>query len=95
MQPNGLLEIYQKAYLRNLTYSAWVQGNYIMFAVEKGAKNALATKKSDIDRTWIDYVDPIKKFNKPTITKDNLEQEFRQSQANQNAWLRNILNGKK
>ena len=89
-----LLECYQKAYYRNLSYSAWLTNNYTMLAVEKGARNALTSKKSDIDRTWMDYVDPIKKHEKPKITKDNLEQEFRQSQKNQNAWLKNILNKK-
>lgn len=90
-----LLNVYQKAYYRNLSYSAWVQGNYNLYAVEQGARNALASKSSDIDRKWFDYIDPIKKFSKPQITKDNLETEFRQSQANQNAWLRNILKGNK
>lgn len=90
-----LLRVYQKAYYRNLSYSSWLQGNYFMISVEKGVRNALAMKKSDIDRNWIDYVDPMEKFKKPTITRDNLEEEFRQSQANQNAWLKKILNGNK
>jgi hypothetical protein len=90
-----LLNVYQKAYYLDKSYSAWLQGNYNMHAVERGARNALASKASDIDRNWVEYVDPLEKFNKPKITKDNLETEFRQSQANQNAWLRNILNGKK
>lgn len=84
-----LLEVYQKAYYRNISYIAHIQGNYTMIATEKGARNALATKKKDIDRKWIEYKDPFEKFDKPKITKDNLEEEFRKQQIEQNDWLFN------
>ena len=89
-----LLEVYQKAYYKNVTYTAWINGNYMMFAVEKGARNALAVKKEHIDRTWVDYVDITKKMEEPIITKDNLEEEFRKTHLEQNAWLSELLGNK-
>ena len=58
-----------------------------MIAVEKGARNALATKKKDIDRKWSDWVDPFEKLDKPKVTRENLEEAFRQQQIEQNNWL--------
>lgn len=89
-----LLEAYQIAYYRDVTYRAWVAGNYNMVAVEKGARNALATKQEHIDRTWVEYKDIIKKEEKTVITKENLEEEFRKSQINQNLWLNQLLHKK-
>lgn len=86
-----ILQAKQIAYFRNISYTAWKQGDFARIATEIGAKNALITKQSDHIDKWIEWDDPIKKMEKPQITKENLEQEFRQSQASQNAWLRNIL----
>jgi hypothetical protein len=84
-----LIRVYQKAYYRNISYIAHTQGNITMIAVEKGARNALASKKKDIDRTWGEYKDPFEKFNKPKITIENLEEEFRKQQYEQQSWLFN------
>ena len=89
-----LLEVYQKAYYRNTSYSAWLQGQYNQVAYGVVMSNAFA-KKGSKQAEYPQWKDPFEKFNKPKITKDNLEEEFRQSQANQNAWLKNILHGKK
>ena len=86
-----LLEAYEKAYLRNKSYTAWLNGVYIFEATNKAVSNGNRTKKSDPIEQYNDWVDPIKKKQKTQITQENLESEFRTSQANQNAWLRSIL----
>jgi hypothetical protein len=81
-----LIGAYEKAYYRNLTFSAWVQGNYQMIAVEKGARNALASKKEHIDRTWVEYIDPVEKAMK-TRSKIDPKKE----QKNQEKWFFNTF----
>lgn len=86
-----LLEVYQKAYMRDKSYTAWLNGAYFFEANSKAISNGNRTKKSDKVETYDQWKDPIEKKVEHNITRDNLEQEFRQSQANQNAWLRSIL----
>lgn len=87
-----LLEVYQKAYMRNANYITWLQGSYNRFAVQIGVSNALATKESEKIKNWLDYKDPVEQMvDKPKITKENLEQEFRKQQCSQTAWISNIL----
>lgn len=85
-----LLEVAQKAYYRDRSYTAWLQGQYNQVAFGAVMSKAFA-KKGEKTADYPQWKDPIEKTQKPKITKDNLEEEFRQSQANQNAWLRNIL----
>ena len=87
-----LFDAYRKAYIRDVCYKAWKQGDYNRIAFEIGAKNAMATKKSEHINDWIEFKDPLEKLEKPKITNENLEQEFRKQQVLQNAWLHNILN---
>ena len=82
-----LLEAYQKAYMRNVSYNAWFNGMYVRLAVETGAKNALATKKSERINDWVEYVDPIKENPFENITKETAEEIYREQQAKMNAWL--------
>lgn len=81
-----LLEVYQKAYYRNISYSAWLQGQYNQIAYSIVMANAFA-KKGAKKVEYPQWTDPMAKFNKPKITKDNLEYEFRKQQAEQQAWL--------
>ncbi len=83
-----LLEVYQKAYYRNVSYSAWVQGQYNHIAHAVVMANAFA-KKGQQKAEYPEWKDPMEKYLKPKITKDNLEEEFRKQQAEQNAWLFN------
>ena len=50
--------------------------------------NAFA-KKGQKQAEYPQWKDPFEKFNKPKITKDNLEYEFRKQQSMQQAWLFN------
>jgi hypothetical protein len=86
-----LLGAYQKAYMRDKSYTAWINGAYVFEASSKAVANGNRTRKSDPIESYSTWKDPIEKTKKTTITHENLEQEFRQSQTNQNAWLRSIL----
>lgn len=88
-----LLDIYQKAYLRNVSYTAWAQGQYAYIAFSTVMANAFA-KKGKPPQQYPAWIDPIEKLQKPKITKDNIEQEFRKSQAQQAGWLHELLNKK-
>lgn len=89
-----LLEVYQKAYIRDKSYTAWINGAHIFEAQSKAISNGNRTKKSDPIEQYNDWKDPVQSKQKITITKENLESEFRNSQANQSAWLHNILHKK-
>lgn len=89
-----LLEAYQKAYRRDKSYTAWLNGAYIFEAQSKVSHNANRTKKSDKVEQYADWKDPVETKSKPKITQENLEYEFRQTQFDQNAWLHNMLNKK-
>ena len=83
-----LLEVYQKAYYRNVSYTAWVQGQYNHIAHSVTMANSFA-KKGQQKVDYPEWKDPMQKLQKPKITKDNLEEQFRKQQAEQNAWLFN------
>lgn len=85
-----LLEVYQKAYYRNISYSAWLQGAYNFEAYSKANHNLNRAKKSDPVEEYSKWKDPFERFKpKPIITKENLEYEFRKQQVEQQAWLFN------
>lgn len=86
-----LLEVYQKAYLRDKSYTAWLIGAKVFEADSKVSYNANRTKKSDKVEQYDDWKDPIPSKRKNTFTRDNAEQEFRDSQVRQNAWLHNMM----
>ena len=83
-----LLSAYQKAFIKNQSYNAWLQRLYNSEAGYVAVRNNLATKKTEQIK-YGDYVDSMAKFEKPKITKENLENEFRKQLAEQNAWLFN------
>lgn len=84
-----LLEVYQKAYMRNVSYTAWLHGAYNFEANSKAVANGNRAKPSDPVLQYSEWKDPVQVKQKPKVTKDNLEQEFRKQQAEQQAWLFN------
>ena len=88
-----LLEAYQKAYMRDKSYTAWINGAFIFEANSKVNANANRTKKSDKVQEYAQWKDPIPK-KKKIITNENLEEVFREEQFNQNSWLHDMLNKK-
>ena len=87
-----LLDAYQKAYLRNKSYTAWINGVYIFEASSKAVANGNRSKQSDPIQNYDEWKDPIKSTTKITITKEEAEEEYRTEQAQQNSWLRNMMN---
>ena len=83
-----LLEVYQKSYMRDISYKAWLQGQYNCVAYGIVMANAFA-KKGQKQAEYPQWVDPMARFYKPKITKENLEYEFRKQQIAQNNWLFN------
>lgn len=88
-----LLEAYQKAYIRDKSYTAWLNGARIFEANSKVSANANRTKKTDKVEQYDDWRDPIS-TKKKKITEENLESEFRKEQFGQNSWLHDIMNKK-
>lgn len=85
-----LLQVYQKAYMRDKSYTAWLNGNYTMVAHSLSLSNAFA-KKGEKTKEFPQWKDPIEKMDKPKITKDNLEEEFRKQQCRQSAFISDML----
>lgn len=85
-----LLEAYQKAYYRDVSYTAWLIGARTFEANSKVSVNANRTKRSDKVEQYPNWQDPIPK-KKKIITNENLESEFRKEQFGQNSWLHNML----
>ena len=86
-----LLSVYQKAYLRDKSYTAWVQGQNNAIAFSIAIANAFA-KKGAKPVEYPKWKDPIP--NKPiwVADKNDNEKKFREAQANQNLWLHNMIN---
>lgn len=88
-----LLDVYQKAYMRNMSYTAWLNGNFTMVAHSFALANAFA-KKGEKTQEYPQWKDPTAQFDRPKITKENREQEARKEQLRQNAWFANMLHKK-
>ena len=80
-----LLKAYKKAYIRNTSYTAWWQGNYMFEAISKAIYNGFGrTKKTDEPKQYDIWKDPIQQLE---LSKENSEEKFRRQQYEQNAWL--------
>lgn len=88
-----LLDAYQKAYMRDRSYTAWLNGNYTMVAHSIAFSNAFA-KKGQKQQEYPQWKDPMERYSKPKITKENREVEARKEQLRQNAWFANMLHKK-
>lgn len=91
----GLLRAYQKAYIRHLSYFAWVCGAKNMDAFSKAMYNNFGRKsKTSPTEKYGNWEDPIQKLpmHKP-ITKD-AESAFREQQLKQAGWLSQALSKK-
>lgn len=86
-----LLSVYQKAFIRNKSYTAWLQGQYNATAFGIVLANSFA-KKGAKPAEYPKWKDPIPEMPREIITQDNIEEKFRESQFNQNMWLHNMMN---
>lgn len=88
-----LLEVYQKAYIRDSSYKAWLNGNYNMVAHSLSLSNAFANK-GEKTKEYPQWKDQISQYSRTKITKESREIEARKEQLRQNAWLSNRLHSK-
>lgn len=86
-----LLECYTKAYYRRISYESWKYGHDTFIAHNIALHNGFGLKKGQQPQQYPKWEDPMSKYEKPVLTKENLETEFRKEQIKQNTWLRNLL----
>lgn len=90
-----LLTVYQKAYYRDKQYSAWWNGQYVQVGVYNAVFNNINAKTESDLKTYPKYEDFTEKLyaraEPKKITKENIEEEFRQEQLRQQQWVRNLL----
>lgn len=91
----GLLGKYQIAYLRKVDFEAWKNGFYTHIGISVALENSFRKKGSKPIPYphWQDLT--ITKKEKKKVTKENIEQVFRQEQIDNNNWLRKFLNKNK
>lgn len=82
----GLLETYEKAYYRNISYVAWAQGKANFIAHTLALKNGFA-KKGEKHEDYPKWEDPFGKEQKKKITTKNIDYEFKKQQLEINGWL--------
>jgi hypothetical protein len=86
-----LLEVHRKAYMRDKSYTAWVQGQYNAVSFGIVLSNAFSKDKKEQYPEW---KDPVEKTIKKEISDEEFERLFRNEQIKQNSWLRNLKNSK-
>lgn len=87
-----LLEVYQKAYMRDVSYKCWLQGQYNFMAFGITMANSFA-KKGAKPKEYPEWKDPFEGI-KERVTAENLEKKQRDLQKNQNNFIRSLLNKK-
>lgn len=89
-----LLECYQKAYYRDKSYTAWINGSHVFEAHSKVIYNGFGRSKGAKAEQYAEWKDPIPdkpKKHKSQMSVDDVELEYRKSQAEQNSWLASML----
>ena len=81
-----LLNVYQKAYYRDRSYTAWLNGQFTSIAFGIVMSNAFA-KKGAKKAEYPKWVDPMEKFERKKLSEEDLEIKFRQQQYDQQSWL--------
>ena len=83
-----LLEVYERAYYRDRSYTAWLNGAMCFEAQSKAISNGNRSKKSDPVLEYSDWTDPWEKLRpKKQVTAEQLETKFREQQIAQQNWL--------
>jgi hypothetical protein len=81
-----LLMAYKQSYIRNKSYTAWLQGMYDMEAFGIVLANAFA-KKGTPTRKYPEWVDPVEKLNKIQTKKEN----YQLLHHKQEMWFYNMM----
>ena len=86
-----LLTAYRKAFFRKAKYLAWLNGAFGKTGTELALAGAFSKNGKVVP--YINYSDiDFEEKEKPIVTKDNLEGEFRKEQVEQQSWLRDLMN---
>lgn len=88
-----LFGAYQKAYIRDASYKAWLNGQYSGVGFEIAYQNCWTQNKSDI-RQFPDWIDPIVRRKERQLTSKEREHKGREELLNQAQWFSNLLHGK-
>ena len=86
-----LLDCYQKAYYRDKSYTAWLNGAYVFEAQSKVIYNGFGRSKGQKAQQYNDWVDPVPQKEKPQMNIDDVELEYRRLQAEQQNWFASVL----
>ena len=86
-----LLDCYQKAYYRDRSYTAWINGAKSFEAHSKTIYNGFGRSKGAKAEQYEEWKDPFQKEKKNEICTDNVEIEYRRLQAEQQNWLASVL----
>lgn len=70
-----LLSAAQKAYFRDRSYSAWVNGQYSFVAYQYAIHNAMRANAREKYFEYPEWTDPFER--KQVVTKETMEQRFR------------------
>lgn len=93
-----LLQCYQTAYYRQMSYNSWMQGKFNHDAYAIVLHNAFE-KESSKHIQYPEWKDPIetaeKQKAKQERTAESVEIEFRQQQIEANAWLESLIMNRK
>jgi hypothetical protein len=81
-----LFEVYRNAYLRDVSYRAWQNGNYFFDAISKAIYNGFGRKSGENAKQYVSWKDPVEKLA-PKLSKEESELQFRQQEAALNDWL--------
>lgn len=79
--------------MRDRSYTAWLNGNYSMVAHSLSLANAFA-KKGTKHEEYPKWKDPMEQLGRPKITEDNIEEQHRNLQRRQTAFIASIINNK-
>lgn len=82
-----LLEVYQKAYMRDKSYTAWLNGAYIFEASSKAVSNGNRAKRSDPVQQYAQWKDPLENIKKLHVK----EEKYEIVQHKQEMWFYNML----
>ena len=84
-----LLEAYARAYYRDRSYTAWLNGAREFEAHSKAISNGNRAKKSDPVLEYSDWQDPWEtlKPKEKTATPQNIDEAFLQQREEQQNWL--------
>lgn len=78
----------QKAYFRDKSYSAWINGQYVFIGVQNAIHNAMRTKTSEKCLEYPKWTDPFEQ--KQVVTKETKEQKFRTNMRRLSEQVKNM-----